>query len=742
MSERVRQEAEGALASGSIDQNQIARAVLRRKLFILGSTALAFLAGLAFVTLVKPRYTADAKVLVENQENYFTRPDKSNVADGGVLPDSEAVQSQVQLVQSRDLARRAVRELNLVNNREFDPMADGGGSLGRVLVMLGLQRNPAAASAEDRVLDAYFEHLTVLSPPKTRIVSIEFSSSDPQLAARGANAIADIYLDTQSKAKRDSARQIAASLSSEIADLRGKLAESEARAESFRLKSGLLVGANNLTITAQQLGDVNSQLTLARGQQADAQAKAKLIRDMVRQGRIGDVPDVANNELMRSLSAQRVALKAQLARDSRTLLSGHPQIKELTAQIADLDTEIRVAAEKTVRTLENDARIAGGRVDNLKATLEAQKRIAGAANSDDVTLRSYESEARLLKEQLEASTAKYQEALARQAAASTPADARIVSRAIEPSQPSFPKKAPILTAATLAGLVFSLGAVVAGELLSGRAALPLADAPPLPDPAPAGRPGARIFARLRRARGSAPVPVDSPAFETAPAYVPDAPAVTPPPPSPPPFEPAHALPAFADVETELAERIAGAGASGQAIVTLVAGLDHSRTQALAAKAIALSRALARGGRAILANLDADSVALDRLAGAPNAPGLCDLLSGECSFAEAIHRDGLTRLHVLPHGGARNIDGQDGLDLILDALCETYDHLVLVVPAIEVSNLASTLAPYADFVVLSAPSGAQDLAARAAYDELRKAGAGDVLVLIDAPSAPHGSVNAA
>ena len=70
-----------------------------------------------------------------------------------------------------------------------------------------------------------------------------------------------------------------------------------------------------------------------------------------------------NSELVRRLSEQRVTLRAQLAEQSSTLLGGHPRIKELRAQIADIDRQIRDEASKISRSIDNDARIAGGRVE-------------------------------------------------------------------------------------------------------------------------------------------------------------------------------------------------------------------------------------------------------------------------------------------------------------------------------------------------------------------------------------------
>ncbi|WP_207393182.1 hypothetical protein, partial [Escherichia coli] len=90
-------------------------------------------------------------------------------------------------------------------------------------------------------------------------------------------------------------------------------AEAEAKVETFRAKNGLLLGSNNVAINTQQLSELNTQLAQARTAQADAQAKARLIKDMIKDGRAFEIPDVANNELIRRLIEQRINLRAQLA---------------------------------------------------------------------------------------------------------------------------------------------------------------------------------------------------------------------------------------------------------------------------------------------------------------------------------------------------------------------------------------------------------------------------------------------
>lgn len=638
--------------TGEIDLSGIGRALARKRWWVIGPTLVAFIGALAFVNLVKPRYTSDAKLLLENQDSFLTRVDKGERVSA-TEPDAEDVQSQIQLLTSRDLARRVIKQLGLQGNQEFDPLANGVGALTRVMVLLGIARDPTRMSPEDRILEKFGEKLAVLSPTKTRVLSIEFSSRDPDLAARGANAVADAYIEMQREAKRDLARSAAQSLATLVSDLHTRVAEAEAKVEDYRAKTGLLIGSNNTVIPTQQLGELNNQLSIARGAQADAQAKANLLRDMLRQNRIGEIPDVANNEVMRRIFEQRVALRAQLALESRTLLPQHPRIKELNAQLSDLDMQWRAAAERTAHTLENDARIASARVENLTRALEDQKRVAGAAGSEEVKLRDLERGARLLKDQLEAETAKYQEAVARERVKATPADARIIQRALAPQIPSFPKKIPITAFATLAAFILSAGAVVAGELLSGRA-----------------RMSSRDFAE-----------------EDAPE--------TPPPASPAPVGPAPAGgPAPAKTidkdwrrsDADALRRIESARAVSSCVKVLVTPCEAGGKPI--ETAIALGRSLARRGRTLLVAADAGVRSLDALVHSPGRTpkGLSDLLTGGADFTEAIHRDIGSRLHVMPGGVAEGAE-RDDLSLVVAAVAHTYDFVVFAASAAQALDLA-------------------------------------------------------
>jgi succinoglycan biosynthesis transport protein ExoP len=707
--------------TGEINLARIARAISAKRWWVIGPTVAMFAGSAIFVHVVKPRYSAEARVLLENQENFIPRADKTErVAE--ILPDPEAVQSQIQLLTSRDLARRVIKMLDLQGNDEFDPLAKGVGATTRSLVMLGLARDPTQTTPEDRILETFGDRLNVLSPTKTRVLSIEFTSRNPDLAAKGANAVAEAYLEFQQDAKRDHARGAANSLAALVAQLRVRVAEADAEAEQFRVKSGLLVGSNNTTINAQRLSDLNTQLSLSRSAQADAQAKARLLRDMLRQNRIGDIPDVANNEVIRRLLEQRVTLRAQLALESRTLLPGHPRIKELQAQLQDLDAQGRAAAERVARTLENDAHIAGARVENLTRALEEQKTVVGAADADDVRLRDLERTARLYKEQLESAAAKYQEAMARENSQATPPDARIFQRALAPQIPSFPKKVPIVSFATLSALILSIGGILAGELLSERSRV----APSAPrlageavELAPAN--GGRTNPTLAENYSDTPTPAAAnedgdesrpvPELRLEPTWASASDD------TPPGGERTVAA------KARIVEKIDTGRLSSPSVKVLIARGDDGPSASGTARAVA--RALARRGSAVLVAADASDRAFDGLlaGGLENPKGWRDLLSGAAEFGEVIHRDSGSRLHIIPAGVD---DGEPRYDIAMtvEALARTYDFVVFTT-----TDAANTLrlAPMFDTILLRDA----DPAAGRLFDALSRFHA-DVSLIEDAP----------
>src|SRR5262245_32721695 len=570
-------------AIDELDVAALGRALWRRKGRILALTLIAAGLALAAVNMVTPRYKSEARVLIETRDNIFLRPEAERLGERGATIDPEAVTSQVQLILSRDLAREVIRSLKLAERAEFDPVLRGSSTLGVLLGLAGLVRDPMSQTPEERVFRSFAERLTAYPVEKSRVITIEFESESPELAARVANTIAETYLMFQQTAKQDQSRAAGHWLAEKIEPLRGAVADAEAKVEQYRASNNLLVGTNNTTLSNQQLGELNAQLSAARAQKADAEAKARIIRDALRAGTTVEFADITNSELMRRLSEQRVILRAQLAEQSSTLLDQHPRIKELKAQIADLDRQIRSEADRLARSLENDARVASAKLDSLGASLDQLKRQAANTNEQDVQLRALEREAKAQRELLESYLAKYREATTRDSIGAGSPDARIISTAIVSNTPSWPKKVPTVLISALGMFALTVAFIVSGQLLSGQAVVTAMSLPAV-EPGNTAELEAAPMAQAEEAAAPAietQITEPSAKSDTAPASDPDAIAAE-------AAAGAAAAKALGAITGRLMGRVAVIGAHP--------AIDTSRV------AVLLARELAGRGKAVLLDL--------------------------------------------------------------------------------------------------------------------------------------------
>ncbi|MDQ0510809.1 tyrosine-protein kinase family protein [Ancylobacter amanitiformis] len=188
---------------------------------------------------------------------------------------------------------------------------------------------------------------------------------------------------------------------------------------------------------------------------------------------------------------------------------------------------------------------------------------------------------------------------------------------------------------------------------------------------------------------------------------------------------------------DLARLVELRGEAARLVVVTGAAPDDG----IARCALALGRALASTERrVVIVCLDVAASPLDELTDDPRAPGLTDLLFGVASFSDAIHREPTSRCHVIPPGrGAREADGlvaADRLVLILRALEQTYDHVVVAAPPLGPCEGAQRIAALKPTVILVTRPGGAATDAVQAFDELAEQGFGEIAMVTFAVPVSH------
>ncbi|ANP85018.1 GumC family protein [Rhizobium leguminosarum] len=716
-----------------IDLGQLVRAVWARRLRILTITLVG--AGVAFAgaKIMSPQYRTETRILIEPRAPAFASTQQINDASAGPLMDELNIASQVQLLQSADLLKKVINDLKLYNLPEFDDAASGS-AMSSILVKLHLKKNPLENPPEERVIDAFVERLQVYQVPGSRVIGINFTSKDPKLAAAIPNAMANVYLSTQSGAKLDSNSEATRWLEPEIEGLRQKVSEAEKKVAEYRTSHGLLQTNGTTTFPAQQLNDISAELTRVRGDKANAEARAQAVRNALSSGEASDtLPDIMSSQAIQRLKGTESGLQSQISDLQTSLLNNHPRLKSLRAQLSDIRTQIRQETQKILASIENESKVADLRASELERQSETVQATSARAGEDEVGLNALEREANAQRQLLETYLVRYREAASRADSNSSPADARIVSRAVEPVDPYFPKVVPIVVVAAVATLIMSAIVIMLAELFSGRALRPTdaasetieAEAVVEEKHAPQAAPIAAAAGKPVQPSMLAVVADEEDAIE-------DVRAAEEVPEDEPEDENEFSIASVADYLTgsraPLAIAISPTGDNGSAAT------------------VSLTRMLADAGhRVILIDMTGSGYPTELMAEDQAALGVTDLLCGEAAFGDTIHGDRLSDAHLIPQGQSdvrRAMRGVDRLSLLLDALAAAYDlvlvecgsadvagvsrltrsrdvEIILSLPKVEETIFVALMtefqaAGYERVVLMSGGEGAEQTLGRAAY----------------------------
>ncbi len=672
-----------------IDVASLFASLWRSKFKILfASLVITGLAAAAVLT-VSPKYRAETRILIQTGESVYTRPDTGLVDEARPVLDAEGVASQVELLASSEVLGKVAKELTLAGKPEFDP---ANASLSDRIMTI-LNRRPELG-LEDSIIAKMRERLKIYRVESSRVIVVEFSSKDPELAASVPQAIANTYLANQQAAKLQTDTSATDWLKPVIDDLSVKVKEAEAKVADYRSQNDILDGQNNAVLATQQLSELSTELTRVRAARANSEAKAQSIRAIIESGASVDtVPEILASGLIQRLREQQVQLKSQIADLSITLLDNHPRIKGLRSQLADLDGQIRAEAAKVLKSLETEAKTAGLREKELAANLSGLKAESSRVGDEEVGLRALEREANAQRDLLESYLTRYREAASRKDSKYQVPDARIFSAASKPSEPYFPKFIPTVSAAFAGSLIILSVLKLLRELFSGRAfrqsvTIPVAaQAAPqfaaIEEPTVAAPQTAAVFEEAVMPEPDEPDPV---------VVVPQTVAAVEEAVVPEPDEP--------DIDDELtiasvASRLVNEGHTCAVIVS-------PEGDEASASSVLLARELAdQGLKVVLLDLTANSAAARPMTDGLALPGITNLLAGGATFSVIIHNDVYSDAHVIPTGtadAAKAAKAVERLPMVINALVSAYDMVLVECGPSTVAGIERLVVPGSSLLV--------------------------------------------
>ncbi|WP_245279972.1 lipopolysaccharide biosynthesis protein [Hyphomicrobium sp. 99] len=645
------------------------------------------LGGVTFgvLTMMAPRYQSEVELAIVAKGASSTFSDPRSQSSGPDLVttrmDKEAINTHVRALQSPDLMQQIANDLKLNERREFNSALGPVDQLDAALRMIGIGGPRSGESERDRVMSAFRSRLEVYTAKESRFIGVRMTSLDPALAAKIANALAENYRSSLAEQGVTEIDDLQTVLKAKIDKLSAEVANAETEIDRYRGKiDGFRGGSQNTGLNEQQMSDLTAELTRAKTARGEAEARAASAREMMKAGAADALADVQKSPLIQNLVQQRVRIERQISELSATLLPGHPRMRQLNADLAGLKLQINSEIGKIVASLEKEAKVAQGRETSIAQSLADIKARVVTNAPEEAQLRQLEANAKAKRTELENIQAQLEANRKKLDARAQPVEAQIISKAQAESVPIFPKKVQLSSLVAFASFMFGTAWIVMGALFQT-----------VPPQGYRKRNASdrRNVEPVLNARSEEPL-ITEIVEEVDEAAIPETPPISIPGPAPAPelaapiFEmsendPPPAASNDGDMEA-LAERIKVRRTAGGGYRTLITG----ETDEIVPydEAVELVKALAKlGTQPILVDWSPSGEGLAREAGLDMNAGFNDLLVGTAGFDEIIQRLPGSNAHVVASGHAFSGDESeievDRLNLVLDALDEAYDHIVVV-----------------------------------------------------------------
>jgi succinoglycan biosynthesis transport protein ExoP len=419
--------------------------LLQRRWLILAVFAVVTTQAVVRTNLIQPVYRGVTQLLIERQAPSVLAFKEVTEVNAGWWGE-EYFQTQYRVLQSRALARRVIENMKLYDDPEF------GGPRPPEQVKAMLAAAPGESPAMEGLIGAFLGRVSISPIKDSRVVSVGVDSVKPELAARMANRLAQVYIAQTLDFRYQTSAEAGHWLGDQIDDQRKKVEAAELALEKVREDEGVVNLEERRTLLNQKLTQLGSSLTEIKTQRMEKQA---LYEQMRRAAHPEDLADVTKNPLVQAQLLELANLERKESQLLETYLDQHPEVIKVRSQIREAKEKIRSEAARAVRGAEGDYQAAAAQEGSVAAALEGTK-----AELVDLQRRAipYDTRKRELdaaKSVLDSLLARHKETDVTQELKST--NIRVLDAAVIPTAPIRPQKMRDILNGILLGLGLGIG---------------------------------------------------------------------------------------------------------------------------------------------------------------------------------------------------------------------------------------------------------------------------------------------
>ncbi len=440
--------------------------ILKRKWIVLIFLISVFVTVAILTSMMTPLYKSTAILKIEKES-----PNVLSFKDVVSSPADNYYLTQYEILKSRNLAERVVRQLSLDKNKDFMPVESKLDKIKRIIsdntigILLNLfsftdsknsvkekpNNNPPVKDEIPNYLSSALIGRLEIQPVKnSQLVNVSFISHNPELARNVANAVAETYIAFDLESRVDASKEARDFLEKQIEITKEKLKDSETRLNDYASKNEIIFDRSKENLLTSKLSDISTVLNSVTTEKMQKEA---LYREVKESG--ANNPSILNNSLILGLKTTLSSLEAEYSNLSKTYTSDYPKMKSLKSQMDAIQKRIEQETSKLINSLESD----------YNASLKKEENLTRAFNSQKKKVLSFQDKGaqfEVLKREVEGNKNLYNDLLQRHnevgvSASSKATNIQLLDKALYSKAPFKPDKLRNILLSIIFGLMGGIG---------------------------------------------------------------------------------------------------------------------------------------------------------------------------------------------------------------------------------------------------------------------------------------------
>ncbi len=382
--------------SESFTINHMMLMLMKRKWVILFFSLLVTSLAVYVSTKLTPIYKSSTTVLIENK--------KSNVLSiedvVGLDTSKDYLLTEFEILQSISLAEGVVRRLDLDIHPLFDPRQQSKqfNPIKYVKDIVGLSDTSTAPTEQeyfDKALSEFRKGLSFSAIRQTQLVKIQYESPDPELSARIADTVADVYIESQLQAKLDVRKKATNWLNGQLGELKEKLKQSEEALQSYREEAGLVDIEGVKTLDSKELTVLTNRYVEAKANRYEAETAFRQVKSLGRNPSLQQlmgIPGVLQQPLVQNLNQSLARAKQKVAELNKLFGPKHPDMVAAISEADSAENALREQINRVIDSIEARYRLALENENSLRAQISQSKKRFQGINRKEFKLNELERE--------------------------------------------------------------------------------------------------------------------------------------------------------------------------------------------------------------------------------------------------------------------------------------------------------------------------------------------------------------